>query len=144
MNNFILVESNIKIKLINMSSIQQYYELTGIVTDIIEHYNKFKPNKPIVFTLKTANNVSYKVECGFYYPVFKNDACQLTVSILDKEKKIVKVVKQPFVTIPIDKDNVINFFMDILKDKVLDLLLLQNYMMIYLNMLNKDIMVKLL
>ena len=44
-----------------MSSIQQYYELIGIVTEINEPYNKFKPNKPIVFTMmicKSKNNGS--------------------------------------------------------------------------------------
>jgi RecD/TraA family predicted helicase len=91
----------------------QYYELTGVVTDIVYKSNdKFKPT---IFTLKTVNNVGYKVECGFFCPVSTGDACHLTVSILDNEKKIVKVVKQPFVTLPIDKDNTIQFFMKTLK-----------------------------
>jgi hypothetical protein len=95
----------------------QYYELTGVVKEIIEPYNKYKPHKPTIFTLKTANAIGYKVECGFYCPVSTGDACALTVSILDNEKKIVKVVKQPFVTLPMDKENIIQFFMKILKNQ---------------------------
>lgn len=91
----------------------QYYELTGVVTDIIYKSNdKFKPS---IFTLKTANDIGYKVECGFFCPVSTGDACHLTVSMIDKEKKFVKVVKQPFVTLPMDKDNTIQFFMKTLK-----------------------------
>lgn len=91
----------------------QYYELTGVVTEIIYKSNdKFKPS---IFTLKTANNVGYKVECSFFCPVSTGDACVLTVSMIDKEKKFVKVVKQPFVTLPMDKDNTIQFFMKTLK-----------------------------
>jgi exodeoxyribonuclease V alpha subunit len=96
-----------------MNTMNQYYELTGVVTELVYKSNdKFKPT---IFTLKTANNVGYKVECSYFCPVSAGDACHLTVSILDKEKKIVKAVKQPFVTLPMDKDNTIQFFMKTLK-----------------------------
>lgn len=94
-------------------SLNQYYELTGVVTELV--YKSNDKHKPTIFTLKTANNIGYKVECSYFCPVSAGDACHLTVSILDKEKKIVKTVKQPFVTLPMDKDNTIQFFMKTLK-----------------------------
>lgn len=86
------------------------YELTGAVTEIIT-----KTNDKIIFSLKTSNNIGYRVECPFFCPVAIGDGCFLMVQVQDSTKKYVKVVKPPFVTLPMDKDNCIQFFIRTLK-----------------------------
>ncbi len=88
----------------------QTYELTGAVTEIVT-----KTNDKIIFSLKTTNGIGYRVECPFFCPVAIGDGCFLVVQVQDSVKKYVRVVKPPFVTLPMDKDNCIQFFIRTLK-----------------------------
>lgn len=93
---------------------EQYYELSGVVTDILTKSTDPK-NHNVVFALKTATGTGYRVECPYFCPISYGDGCRLVVKIIDQEKKHVKVVSQPFVTLPMDKNNTIEFFIRTLK-----------------------------
>jgi hypothetical protein len=88
----------------------QVYELKGGVTDILS-----KNNERVIFKVKTAVGKFYKVECPFFCPLSIGDGFYGVVKKLDVEN--VKVVKPPYVQIPVDKDNTMQFFIKALRGK---------------------------
>lgn len=91
---------------------EQIYELKGAVTDILSRNNDSR-NPKIIFRIKASSGKSYKVDCPFFCPLSIGDGFYGVVKLLDVEN--VKVIKPPFVQIPIDKDNTVQFFIKSLK-----------------------------
>lgn len=87
-------------------------QFQGVVLDLISVLRN--PTTPkVIFKLRTAENKDYKVECPFFCPLSIGDGFYGVGKILDSNN--VLIVKPPFVSIPIDRDNTIQFFLKSLK-----------------------------
>lgn len=89
------------------------YEIKGAVVDIITKSNDFK-NPSVTFTLKTVSGKSYKVFCPFFCPVSSGDGFFGIGQLQDVNN--VKILKPPFVNVPTDRDNILQFFLKTLRN----------------------------
>lgn len=87
-------------------------QLQGAVTDILSRSRDPKAPK-IIFKLKTVDGKDYKIDCPFFCPLSIGDGFFGVGRIEDVNN--ITILKTPFVTIPVDKDNTIQFFLKALK-----------------------------
>lgn len=88
------------------------YEIKGAVLDIVGK-SKDPKSPSITFTLKTVNGRTLKIFCPFFCPVSPGDGF-FGVGRLEDEYNV-RIVRPPLATIPMDKDNTLQFFIRTLK-----------------------------
>jgi exodeoxyribonuclease V alpha subunit len=87
-------------------------QIQGVVNDIIS-INRDPRNPKVIFKLKTSEGKDYKVDCPFFCPISIGDGFYGVGKILDVNNVV--ILKPPFVAIPVDKDNIMQFFLKTLK-----------------------------
>jgi hypothetical protein len=87
-------------------------QLQGAVTDILSRSRDPK-NPKVIFKIKTIDGKDYKVDCPFFCPLSIGDGFFGVGRIEDVNN--VTILKTPFVSIPVDKDNTMQFFLKTLK-----------------------------
>ena len=87
-------------------------QIQGVVNDIIS-INRDPRNPKVLFKLKTSEGKDYKIDCPFFCPISVGDGFYGVGKIIDVNNII--ILKPPFVAIPVDKDNTMQFFLKTLK-----------------------------
>lgn len=87
-------------------------QIQGAVVDIISRVNDSR-NPKVFFKLKTSEGKDYKVECPFFCPLSNGDGFYGVAQVLDSQN--LKILKPPFVSVPVDKDNTLQFFLRTLR-----------------------------
>jgi hypothetical protein len=88
-----------------------YYEVQGCVENVIGRGSS--KNSPIVFSIKTIKQNVYRLTCPFFCPVQPGDAIYALVK--PTTDRSYEVIRQPFVQVPVDKENVAQCFIRALR-----------------------------